>query len=74
MQLWVELCSKCQTQNAVDLGDLNDCTGIDTMGMKCRKCEFIIRPDGWEDLREYEKPEELDFIDDGEPLTNWIIE
>lgn len=71
MNLWVEHCPECKTQNATDLGDLNDPTGIDVTGMECRKCGFIMRPDGFED---WEIDEGMDFIDDGQSLDNWIKE
>lgn len=63
MYLWVCICTRCRTQNAVDTGDPEDCSAPVITGIKCRECGHIIRPDLYEEI------DELDYIITGKPLS-----
>lgn len=69
-QILIEYCPKCRTQNAVSMGDPEDCTGPDFDGIECYKCgeKILFEYSTWEYCSD--EP----YFEKGEPLANFIRE
>ncbi len=65
MNLWVENCNGCGLKIGVDLGDLQDVTGVDIDGMECPQCGIVVYQEGF-DIRDcFGEPN----VEVGEPLS-----
>ena len=65
MNLWIEKCCKCGTQNAYDLGDPQDYTARDISHMWCRQCKELISNE--ENIDAYDR-----YIVMGKPLSHYM--
>ena len=45
-----EPCEACHATNYVDLGDMEDVTGVDYEGFQCWSCNKQNLFEGWEDM------------------------